>query len=108
VWHQVIDSYFRGNDIGIDGQSAARIIVSNCRLRNNTSNFSGMGNYPETFSVVTAAGTDADEFVNAAAGDYRIKNTSTYWGKNLGPGDEPAASGGSGGIPLGRLISGGV
>jgi hypothetical protein len=50
--------------------------------------------------------SDADEFVDAANGDYRIKNTSIYWGRNIGAGDEPAAGGS--GIPIGRLISGGV
>jgi hypothetical protein len=55
--------------------------------------------------IFDAAGSDADEFVDAANGDYRIKNTSVYWGRGIGAGDEPASSGG---IPIGRLISGGV
>lgn len=106
MWHQVIDSVFVNNVIGIDGQSQARILISNCRLRNNsTSNFDGLGNYPSDFGNDVTAGTNADEFVNAAAGDYRIKNTSSLWGRNLGPGDEPASGGG---IAIGRLISGGV
>lgn len=71
-------------------------IVSNCRLRNNTSgNFDNLGNMPDYDSIV-ASGTDADEFVDSANGDYRIKKTSTLWGKNLGAGDEP----GGGGVPL--------
>jgi hypothetical protein len=104
VFHQLIDSVIiNGTALGVDGQSTARIIVSNCRLRDNTSgNFSGMGNYPTDFDVITSSGTDSDEFVNTAAGDYRIKTTSSLWGKGLGPGDEPA-SGGGGGL-VGRLI----
>lgn len=41
----------------------------------------------------TAAGNDTDEFVDAANGDLRIKNTSTYWGKGYGAGDQPASGG---------------
>jgi len=97
VFHQVVDSLIvNGTALGIDGQSAARIWVSNCRLRDNTSgNLSGMGNYPQNMGVFAAAGTDVDEFVDSAVKDYRIKNTSTIWGKGYGPGDQPAASGGT-------------
>lgn len=40
----------------------------------------------------TDSGSDTDEFVDAANGDYRIKRTSIYWGKNIGAGDEPASA----------------
>jgi len=73
-------------------------LIANNRLRNNTSgNFNGFGNYP-TDSNNTSSGTNADEFVDAAGGDYRIKNTSSLWGKGYGAGDEPAAGGGGGGF----------
>jgi hypothetical protein len=73
-------------------------LIANNRLRNNTSgNFNGFGNYP-TDNNDTSSGTDADEFVDSAGGDYRIKNTSDLWGKGYGAGDEPAAGGGGGGF----------
>jgi hypothetical protein len=79
---------------GIDG-GAGNNAVDGCRLRDNTSgNFTNMGNWPTTFDNLTSAGTDANEFVNVATGDYRIKATSALWGKGYGAGDEiptPAA-----------------
>lgn len=67
------------------------------RFRDNTSgNFLGDGNGLQ-INPITDAGTDADEFVDAAAGDLRIKNTSSLWGLGIGPADQPAASGGGGG-----------
>jgi hypothetical protein len=83
-------------------QNFGRYIGTKTRLR-NTSNFANTSVFPST-GFLTASGNDADEFVDAANGDYRIKNTSIYWGRGIGAGDEPAA----GGIPIGRLISGGV
>lgn len=75
----------------------APALITGGRFRNNTS-----GNFNNTLydpiDAVVSAGTDADEFVNPATGDYRIKNTSSIWGLNVGPGDElPAAGSGSGG-----------
>jgi hypothetical protein len=78
---------------------------SSCRMRNNTlGKFSlgGTGNFYE-IDPDDSSGTDANEFVDAANGDYRIKRTSSLWGKNLGPGDESV-----GGVSFGRIISGGV
>lgn len=67
----------------------SRMVVSGCRLRNNTSgNFDGLGSYPSDLNNDVSAGTDADEFVDASAGDYRIKATSALWGKGYGAGDE--------------------
>ena len=96
VWHGVFDCVIVNSVIGIDGQSAARILISNCRLRNNTTaNTQNLGNYTTSFSVNTSSGNDADEFVNTSTGDYRIKRTSSFWGKGLGPGDEPSSGGGA-------------
>jgi len=90
AWHFIYDSIIINSVIGIDGQSAARLLISNCRLRNNTTaNFSGIGNYPDYYSIDISSGADADEFVNPSIGDYRIKRTSSLWGRGLGPGDEP-------------------
>jgi hypothetical protein len=72
---------------GVDGLNTT---IEDSRLRNNTSgdildtgNEHSMGND-------TSAGTDADEFVDAANGDYRIKYGSSLWGKGIGAGDGPA------------------
>jgi hypothetical protein len=74
---------------GIVAANTGRIYAADCRLRNNTSaNFNGFGNYP-TDNNNTSSGTNADEFVDAAGGDYRIKFGSSLWGKGSGAGDEP-------------------
>jgi hypothetical protein len=57
----------------------------------------GPANYPLTLGNDTSAGTDADEFVDAAGGDYRVKYGSTIWGKGYGVSDEPNPGGGGGG-----------
>lgn len=76
--------------VGINTQNNAARILGN-RLRNTTNytaptNSIVLGNYE-------AAGSDTDEFVDAANGDYRIKSTSIYWGKGIGAGDGPASGG---------------
>jgi hypothetical protein len=76
---------------------ASRFVVEQCRLRDNTSgNFNGFGNYPTDLGNYTTASTDSAEYVNAGAGDYRIKNTATIWGMGFGVSDEPASGGGGG------------
>jgi hypothetical protein len=85
-------------------QPFGRYELANTRLR-NTTNVSPANSLPLN-EIFDTSGSDADEFVDAANGDYRIKNTSIYWGRGIGAGDEPAAGGG--GIPIGRIISGGV
>ena len=76
--------------IGVQGVNvAAKILGSRLRCTTNYSvgaNSIIAGNYE-------AAGSDADEFVDATNGDYRIKRTSIYWGKGIGAGDEMTASG---------------
>ena len=76
--------------IGVQGANVAAKIQG-CRLR-CTTNYSVGGN-----SIIAgnyeASGSDADEFVDAANGDYRIKKTSIYWGKGIGAGDEMTAGG---------------
>ena len=81
---------------GVEMTSTATIVANNNRLRDNTSgNFVGFGNWPTDQRNLVGAGTDADEFVDAAGGDLRIKNTSDLWGKGIGAGDQPAAGGGA-------------
>ena len=76
--------------VGIYTQNvAARILGNRIRCTTNytvPTNSIIAGNYE-------AAGSDADEFVDAANGDYRIKSTSIYWGKGIGAGDGPASGG---------------
>lgn len=42
----------------------------------------------------TSSGTDSDEFVDSTNGDYRVKSSSTYWGKGYGAGDALVTGGG--------------
>lgn len=97
--NSVLRSVVVGNGTyGINAQSAGRVVVAASRLRDNTSgNFNGLGNYPTNLGNIVSAGTDAAEFVDAAAGDYRIKYGSSLWGLGIGAGDEPAPAGGGGG-----------
>jgi hypothetical protein len=82
---------------GIDGNSAAaRWVVFNNRLRNNTSgNITGLGNYPTDLNNDTTTGSDSADYVDTASGDFRVKNSSTFW-KKFGAGDEAAATAGGG------------
>ena len=84
---------------GINANSQISALVKDCRLRDNTSgNISGLGNFPTDFNNYTTDSDDATEYVDSAAGDYRIKNTATdVWGKGYGAGDEPVPVSGSGG-----------
>jgi hypothetical protein len=93
----VLNSMITGNGtFGINGQSQSHVVAAMNRLRNNTSgNFDGLRNYPTDFGNETAAGTDADEYVDSAGGDYRIKNTSSMWSKGYGVSDQPPTGGGS-------------
>ena len=86
------------NGINITGTGDA--VITNCRFRGYSSAaITGTleWNDPPLNGNVTTAGSDSDEYVNAAAGDYRIKSTSAYWGKGIGAGDEAPAAGGGGG-----------
>lgn len=95
----IVNCQITGNAAyGIDAQSAARVALFNCRLRDNTSgNINGMGNYPTDLGIYTTDDSDANEYVDTGTGDYRIKNTATnVWGKAFGAGDQPPASGTAG------------
>lgn len=83
------------------------MLVSNNRFRGNTTNMT-LGAHSKEYDNITSAGSDADEFVNAAGGDYRIKNTSSLWGLGLGPGDEAAPASSGGGIILPIGFNGGI
>jgi hypothetical protein len=80
---------------GVTVSGANNVELSGNRFRNNTSGaFNSISGEVLDLSNDTSPGTDADEFVDAANGDYRIKATSALWGKGIGAGDEiptPAA-----------------
>jgi hypothetical protein len=87
---------------GINAQSAARVFAVQNRLRDNTSgNFGGFLNHISTETNYTTDAADADDFVDAASGDYRIKNTAAIWGKGYGVSDQPPAGGSTRGYIIG-------
>lgn len=75
---------------GIDpGGANTNLVVTHCRLRDNTSgNFGTFGNYPTDLNNDVSDSTDAAEYVDATNGDYRIKASATIWGKGYGVADE--------------------
>lgn len=108
AWHQIHGCYVSGNSAYGINANGSFTNSSHNRLRNNTSgNHNGFGNYP-TDQDYTSAGTDSDEFVNAAGGDYRIKNTAAIWGKGYGAGDQPSAGSGGSALHLGSLGQTGI
>lgn len=87
---------------GIDVTGTGRMGVWNSRFRNNTSgNFNGVADWPTDWNNLLSAGTDADEFVDVAGGDFRIKSGSALHGKGYGAGDQATSSGASGGYIIG-------
>ena len=78
---------------GANISSTGKVVVQNSRFRNNTAgNITGIGNWPETQDNITTSGSDSDEYVDAASYDFRIKSTSSLWGKGYGAGDQPASA----------------
>lgn len=107
VYHDISNCYFSGNTYGINANGSRTIAVNN-RLRDSTSgNFANFGNYPTDYNYTTDS-DDATEFVDSGAGDYRIKNTATIWGKGYGAGDETSAGGGGSALHLGSLGQTGI
>lgn len=104
AYHHITGNMIVNCNVGIDGNTGgnARIIAQGNRLRDNsTNNFANFGNCPTDDNLISA-GTNADEFVDYANGDYRIKNTSSLWGKSYGAGDQPASGGAVTAHPLAR------
>jgi hypothetical protein len=83
---------------GIDAQSEGQFVITQNRLRDNTSgNTNGTDNYPIDLGNYTTDSDDASEYVSTGAdGDFRVNNGATIHGMGFGVADEPAA-GGSGG-----------
>jgi hypothetical protein len=74
----------------------SHIFVRNNRFRDNTSgNFDGFVNWPTDLDNITSAGTDAAEFVDAPNGDYRIRSTASFAGRNIGVSEQAPAGGGT-------------
>lgn len=73
---------------GVDGQSAARMLVTDSRLWSNAPNLSGLGNFVTSFNNDTSAG-ELSEFYNFEGEDYRIQSGSQSWGKSYGVTDAP-------------------
>jgi hypothetical protein len=78
-----------GCSAGVDANDNMSVVVSSCRLRDNTSgNVVNARNYPTDLNNYVTDSDDATEYVDATNGDYRIKATSAIWGKGYGAGDE--------------------
>ncbi|MFI4854956.1 MAG: hypothetical protein ACIAQF_08285 [Phycisphaerales bacterium JB065] len=78
---------------GLNATVQEQIRAINSRLRDNISGNTTNGNDP-LLGCEVGSGVDASEFVDAANGDYRIKSTSSLWGRGIGAGDEPSSGGG--------------
>jgi hypothetical protein len=86
---------------GVNAQTNARVIATGNRARNNAAgDFTNFGNYPVDFDNNTAAGTDANEYVDAPNFNFQIKYGSTVWGKGYGVSDQTPTGGGL----VGRLV----
>lgn len=92
--HHVAGCLITGNGgRGINAQND-RVFVANNRVRSNgTGEIVGLNNWP-THLNDTTSGSDADDYVDAANHDYRIKTTSTSFGRNRGVADQAASGGG--------------
>jgi len=85
--YQFADCLITGNGgYGLKRESSLVVTARN-RFRDNTSGATDSANLNLDD---TSAGSDGAEYVNAEAGDYRIKYGSPYWGTGIGAGDEPA------------------
>lgn len=93
-YHETHNCMITGNGAyGIDGQSGARWITTGNRLRDNsTGNITGLGNFPVDLNNYTTDSDDATDYVDAAGGDFRVKNTAAIWGQGYGVSDQAAAA----------------
>lgn len=92
--HEVHGCMITGNGTaGIDGNSdAARFVITSTRLRDNTTNIQGIGDYPTDLSIYTTDSDDATEYVSTGAnGDFRIKTSAAIWNQGYGAGDQAAS-----------------
>lgn len=95
-----------GTGYGINAQSAAHVIATDNRLRDNaTGDLNGFGNLPTTWGNYTTDSDDATEFVDSASGDYRIKSGAAIYGSGYGV-SEQVVSGGGGLMKVGGMTGG--
>lgn len=74
------------------GGANTNLVVRQCRLRDNTTaNFGTFGNYPTDGNNYTTDAADADDYVDASGGDYRIKSGSLIHGMGFGVSDQATA-----------------
>lgn len=94
AYHRVAGCIVTGNGVaGIDAQTNANVIASGNRLRDNTgSNLANFANYPTDMDNYTTDAADSDDYVDAASGDFRIKNTAAIWGGGYGVSDQAASA----------------
>ncbi len=78
---------------GIDGNSGARWMVAHNRLRDNTTDITGLLNFPTDLNNYTTDSDDTTEYVSTGAnGDFSIKATATaIWNKGYGARSQPLA-----------------
>jgi hypothetical protein len=82
---------------GVDPQAETQAIVTNSRLRDNTSgNINSITNIPETFGNYTTDSDDATEYVDGdnadlTLRDYTIKSGATIHGMGFGVAEQAAA-----------------
>jgi hypothetical protein len=80
-------------NIGVDAVSS-RMVVLNSRFRDNAlGDFANMGNYPTDLDNYTTDADDAADFVDAAAGNYQIKSTAGFAGRNIGVSQQSSGGG---------------
>lgn len=95
---QITGNGLSGTGYGLDAQSQARVLLRHSRFRDNDDgDINGMLNYPIDIDNYVTDSDDTTEYVDAASGDFRIKNTAATWGMGFGVSDQAAAGGGGGG-----------
>ncbi len=96
LWQLISRAMITGNGgWGIDGGPGASPLIEGVRLRDNTSgNITNGGDHlPSLTRIYTTDSSDADEYVDAANGDFRIKLGSTIYDMGFGVSREPSAGG---------------
>lgn len=84
-------NFIIGGTDGIAADFPQCAVLNRLRGQSSTTFAAAMANWPNTALNLLDSGSDADEFVDATNGDYRIKSGSTYHSRLLGAGDEITA-----------------
>lgn len=75
---------------GVASSASANTEIIGCVFNNVSTPIGYSTNMLTEFT--TASESLSDLFVDHSSGDYRIKTTSSLWGKGVGPGDQPSGS----------------